>query len=473
MTKEFKKEKPLIDLKFGMVPPQAKEMESAVLGAIMLEKDAFDTVSEILSADCFYSEANQRTFKAMKNLSDNRKPIDLLTVVEQLKTNEDLELVGGAYAISKLTNSVTSGANVVAHSEIVLQKFISREIIRISSRLITDAYDDSINPYELLDTAENNIMQIGTKVIADDMLDIETVLKTAMLKIQEWRLNDSVITGIASGFTDLDNATRGWQNGDLIIIGARPSVGKTALALNIARNAAATGIPTAFWSLEMKAVFLALRLLAAESEIYMHRIQTGRLEDHHMEQLIRKGFDELKKLPIYFEDNSVSNIRTLRLKARRLKKKKNLGLIVIDYLQLMEGEGKDGNREREIAKISRELKRLAQELDIPIIALSQLTRDSEKDVTYNHGPAVKSLRESGAIEQDADMIIMLWGASDSEIADDSSLDGKRKIKIAKQRNGVLVTVELDFRNEIQLFQAIEGNLNANFKPVKLNEPNPF
>lgn len=463
------REKPALDMAFGRIPPQAIDLENAILGAIMLEPSAFDTTSGLLTTDCFYTEINKKIFGAMQTLANKNQPIDLLTVVQELQKTGNLEFIGGPYAISKLTNAVVSTANLETHCRIILQKFIAREVIRVAGELITDAYDASTDAFELLDSAEEKVMQIGTKHIHGDMTDISTVLNLAIQKVEEWRQNDTTLTGVTSGFSELDTATRGWQPGDLIILGARPSVGKTALALNLIRNAALNNEKpacVAVWSLEMKAIYLALRMLAAESEIYLHRLQTGRLDDEQMGRLISKGVNKLRQAKIFFDDTSSINMRILKAKARKLKKKNNLGLIVIDYLQLMEGEEGNNNREQQISKISRGLKNLAQELEVPIIALSQLTRESDKGVGWDKAPGISSLRESGAIEQDADVVMLLWGATEDEIKNDASLEGKRKIKIAKQRNGMLVTVELDFKNEIQLFAAIDDQLPNHFKLVK-------
>ena len=457
------------------IQPQAVDFETAVLGSILLHRDAFDTVNEILTGDSFYTDAHQRIFRSMVSLAKKNMPIDSMTVCEELTRSNDIERVGGVYAISKLTNSVVSSTNTEAHSRIIHEKFIQRELIRIASDIITDAYDSSNDVFEMLDSAEKRILEIGTNHVQGGMISIENVLNNAITKIEEWRKNESTLTGIPTGFPELDRATRGWQPGDLIIIAARPSVGKTALALNLIRNAALNTykpVTVAAWSLEMKAVYLALRMLAAESDIILHKIQTGRLDDSEMSLLINKGVQILSRASIFFDDNTNVNIRSLKAKSRRLKKKNQLGLIVIDYMQLMTGEGGKGNREQEISTISRELKNLAMELDVPVIALSQLSREGVKGVTWDIGPQPSALRESGAIEQDADVIIMLWGPNDQELANDASLDGKRKLRIAKQRNGVLLTIELDFRNEIQLFETIKQTAapipNGNWKPVKID-----
>jgi len=444
------------------IPAQNKEIETAVLGAILLQKDAYEIVSSIINAESFYVTKHQKIYQAIEALAKDYQPIDVLTVVEQLTRMGELEKVGGAYEVVKLTNDVVSSANIEAHARIIAEKHILREFTRIGSELIDKSTNNEYDAFEVMEYAEKSIASLSSQTGGGNMTPILNVVKTTLQKISEWRHNDSTLTGIPSGFPELDRATRGWQNGDLIIIAARPSGGKTAMALNLIRNASLnTTRPTtvAVWSLEMKAMYLVLRMLAAESEIILHKIQTGRLSDAEMEKLAGQVASKLVNANIFFDDSSAVNIRTLKSKARRLKKKNNLGLIVVDYLQLMQGEGTKGNREQEISTISRELKNLAQELDVPVIALSQLSREGVKGVTWEVAPPPSSLRESGSLEQDADLILMLWGANEAELANDASLEGRRKLRIAKQRNGVLLTVELDFRSEIQLFQNITNQYN--------------
>lgn len=464
-----KKAEPSSVTNFGKVPPNVSKLEEDVLGAIMLEKDAFDEVSAILKPQCFYSDNNAEIFKAATNLANKNMPIDSRTMVEELSKSGKLESVGGAYAIAKLTNDVVSTANVKYHAMIIFQKFIQRELIKVSSEIIQMAYD-APDAFECLDYAERSIGEIGSNYIDSGMVKIDKVIIETFKKIEEWRNMDTNVTGISSGFSELDRATRGWQPGDLIIVAARPSVGKTAFALNLIKEAATNSdkpISVGVWSLEMKAVHLVLRMLSSESKIILNKIQTGRLSDEEMSDLGKGAGTKLSRLGIFFNDKSKVTIRSITRKARKLKKTDNLGLIVIDYLQLMKGAS-GGNREREIAEISRELKDLAQELEIPIIALSQLSREmGSKNINWEYGPPISSIRESGSVEQDADVIIMLWGPSDEDINKDSTLFNKRKVRIAKQRNGVLLTEELNFRNEIQLFEKIaEIATPFNFKPVK-------
>lgn len=438
------------------LPPQAKDVEVAVLGAIMLEKNAFEIAQQYLTADTFYVDAHAKVFKAMEMLNTAGKPIDIITVVEQLRNAGDLNDNLTPYTVTTLTNAVVSSANLETHAKILSEKYMLRRLIAVSTEIISAAMDETSDPFNVLDTAEKQISTISTSTAQGGMSHIASVVMDTINKISEWRLNDSTLTGVTTGFPELDRATRGWQKGDLIILAARPSVGKTALALNIIRNAAMQGDTcVGVWSMEMRAIFLVLRMLAAESDIIMHKIQTGRLNYDEMQKLISKGANVLSKANIFFDETSNVNIRSLKAKARRLKKKNKLGLIVIDYLQLMQGENTRGNREQEISAISRELKNLAVELDVPIIALSQLSREGAKGVTWEVAPPVSALRESGSIEQDADLVLMLWGANEAEQAADATLEGKRKLRIVKQRNGVLLTVELDFRSEIQLFQNIK------------------
>ncbi|HMZ99664.1 MAG TPA: replicative DNA helicase, partial [Ferruginibacter sp.] len=388
---------------FGKVPPQAKELEEAVLGAIMLEKSAFDTVVEILKPECFYVDANQRIYRAMQGLAIKSMPIDLLTVVEELRIREELDGVGGPYYITKLTNAVVSSANIEAHSRIILQKFIQRELIRISGEIIGDAYEDSTDVFDMLDDAEGKLFEITNNHLRKNFDSIDTVLVKTIQRIEDMRNRQEDITGVPTGFPSLDKLTYGWQPTDLIILAARPSVGKTAFALNLARSAAMDPVkPTAvgFFSLEMSSGQLVQRILSAESEIWLEKIARGKLEEHEMKQLYKRGIERLSKAPIFIDDTAALNIFELRAKCRRLKNKHNVGLILIDYLQLMSGSGdnRNSNREQEISRISRDLKGLAKELQVPIIALSQLSREVEKRKEGAKIPQLSDLRESGAIE---------------------------------------------------------------------------
>ncbi|MFC4263362.1 replicative DNA helicase [Ferruginibacter yonginensis] len=466
--------KPLLEnnsLMFGKVPPQAKELEEAILGAIMLEKAAFDTVIEILKPECFYVEAHQKIYKAMQSLQIKNLPIDLLTVVEELKFREELEFVGGPYAVTKLTNVVVSSANIEAHARIVLQKFIQRELIRISGEIIGEAYEDSTDVFDMLDIAESKLFEITNNHLRKNFDDIENVLVKTIDRIEYMRNRQDDITGVPTGFPSMDRITYGWQPTDLIILAARPSVGKTAFALNLARAAAlhpTKPTPVGFFSLEMSSSQLVQRILSAESEIHLEKIARGRLEEHEMTQLTKKGINRLSKAPIYIDDSAALNIFELRAKCRRLKNKHGVGIIIIDYLQLMSGSAdRNSNREQEISKISRDLKGLAKELQVPIIALSQLSREVEKRKDGNKMPQLSDLRESGAIEQDADMVMFLYRPEYHDINQDATgdyLKGETHVKIAKHRNGSLETVKLRALLHIQKFVEDEEGGSNDFNP---------
>lgn len=451
---------------FGKIPPQAKELEEAILGAIMLEKSAFDTVVEILKPECFYVEAHQRIYKAMQGLAIKSLPIDLLTVVEELKFREELEFVGGPYFVTKLTNSVVSAANIDAHSRIVLQKFIQRELIRISGEILGEAYEDSTDVFDMLDDAESKLFEITNNHLRRNFDSIDAVLVKTIQRIEDMRNRDEDITGVTSGFPSLDRLTYGWQPTDLIILAARPSVGKTAFALNLARSAALNKTkPTAvgFFSLEMSSSQLVQRILSAESGIMLEKIARGKLEEHEMKELYKNGIEKLSKAPIFIDDSAALNIFELRAKCRRLKNKHNIGLIIIDYLQLMSGSAdRNSNREQEISKISRDLKGLAKELQVPIIALSQLSREVEKRKEGNKIPQLSDLRESGAIEQDADMVMFLYRPDYYDITENEhgeSVKGETYVKIAKHRNGSLETIKLKGLLHIQKFIEDQGGDN--------------
>ncbi|CAN5154835.1 replicative DNA helicase [soil metagenome] len=463
INKDRKKgRKPAIDLStmvYGKVPPQAKDLEEAVLGAIMLDKSAFDIVIEILKPECFYVDAHQRIFRAFQDLAQKSLPIDILTVVEQLKTTEELDMVGGPYYVTRLTNAVVSTANIEAHSRIVLQKFVQRELIRISGEIIGDAYEDSTDVFDLMDDAEDKIFQITNNFLKTDYKEMSSALAQAINRIDELRTRKDEISGVPSGFKSLDRITYGWQPTDLVILAARPSVGKTAFALNLARNAAmhpTRPVGVGFFSLEMSASQLVQRILSAESEIAMEKIARGKLEEHEYQQLHKRGIAKLEKAPIFIDDTAALNIFEFRAKARRLVNKHKVGMIIIDYLQLMSGsnDNRNGNREQEISTISRNLKALAKELNVPIIALSQLNRavETRKESKI---PVLADLRESGAIEQDADMVLFIYRPEYNEIYSNEngeSTKGETYIKIAKHRNGALETIKLHALLHIQKFE---------------------
>jgi replicative DNA helicase len=459
-TNRTKKKNSNIDISsmmYGKIPPQARELEEAVLGAILLDKSAFDTISEILKPECFYVEAHQLIFSAMQGLQQKNMPIDMLTMVEELKMREQLDIIGGAYYVSKLTNVVVSTANIEAHGRIVLQKFIQRELIRISGEVIANAYEDSTDVFDLLDDSETKMFNITNNYLKKNFVDIGDALAHAVTRIDQLRTKKDEISGVPSGFTSLDRITYGWQPTDLIILAARPSVGKTAFALNLARNAALH--PTkpqavGFFSLEMSASQLVQRILSAESEIKMEKISRGKLEEYEYQQLHSKGIKKLEQAPIYIDDTAALNIFEFRAKARRLVNKHQVKMIIIDYLQLMSGSGdRNSNREQEISNISRSLKALAKELNIPIIALSQLSR------------AVETRKESKMPQYRPEY----YEVMSNEMGE--STQGETHIRIAKHRNGRLDLIKLRANLDIQRFEEWEGDsgipgLASNYKPLQ-------
>lgn len=474
------RKKPALDLvNFGKVPPQAKELEGAVLGAIMLDKRAFDVVSDILPEEAFYVEAHQKVFAAMKALAQKNMPIDLLTVVEELKFREDLDSIGGPFFLTQLQKDVYSSANIEIHGRIILQKFIQREIIRVGGEMIQEAYEDSADVFELLDAVESNVFGLTLNYLKNDYKHIASGMAKVMERIEHLKTLDESVTGVPTGYQELDSITRGWQDTDLIILAARPSVGKTAFSLNLARNAAMhPHKPTAvgFFSLEMSTEQLITRILSAQSNIWLKSIKTGKLDDSQTKILYDKGVNPLSQAPIFIDDTAALTMFELRAKARRMVNKHHVRLIIIDYLQLMSGDGnKNGNREQEISKISRDLKKLAKNLKVPIIALSQLSREVEKRGKGQKMPILADLRESGAIEQDADMVMFLYRPPQDEVKENIELANKGLLNIAKHRDGELGEVVFEVDNSVQIWKGKTEEsfspLPSNFIPVK-NIPSP-
>ena len=433
------------DLLYGKVQPQAIPLEEAVLGAIMIDKDGFPSIIEILRKDSFYVEKNQIIFELMTQLFGKSQPIDLLTVHEALKKSGQLEMVGGIAYLMELTNKVGSAANIEFHARIIAQKYIQRELIRVSTQTISEAYEDTRDVLELLDEAEKNLYEISDQNLNTGYESLASLVVKAQKEIESISTKGTDITGVTTGFTELDKMTNGWQPSDLIIMAARPGMGKTAFTLSLAKNAAEANMPIAFFSLEMANVQLVQRLISMEAEINSSKLRNGQLEDHEWHKL-HAAVDKLSQVPIYIDDTPGINIFELRAKCRRLKQNHDIKMIIIDYLQLMSGAptGKGGgNREQEISSISRALKGLAKELNVPIIALSQLSRAVESRGGEKR-PQLSDLRESGAIEQDADIVTFIYrpgyyGVEDLEVPKDLA-----EIILAKHRNGSLGTVNLRF-----------------------------
>lgn len=445
----------------GKIPPQAQDVEETVLGALMLEKHAIGLVVDILTADCFYKDSHQKVYKAIQALFHKSEPIDILTVTHELKSNGDLELVGGPYFVTQLTNRVASAANIEYHARIILQKYILRELIRFSSDTITEAFEDTTDVLNLLDKAEKNLFSIAEGNIRKGYQQMPTLISKAIKEIEQAAEQESGVTGIPSGFTELDRITAGWHKTDNIIIAARPGMGKTALVLTLARNAAVKfKKPVAFFSLEMSAVQLTNRLIAAETEIASDKLRRGRLERHEWEQLNSK-IGPITNAPLYIDDTPALSIFELRAKARRLVAERKVEMILIDYLQLMVGntESRNTNREQEISMISRSIKSIAKELNVPIITLSQLSRDVEKR-GGSKKPQLSDLRESGAIEQDADMVLFIYRPEYygyDEDAEHHSTSGLAQIIVAKNRNGALADVPLKFIGHLTKFTEMDGD----------------
>ena len=443
----------------GKLQPQAVDLEEGVLGALMLEKNAVNDVIEILQPNSFYKDAHQRIYAAILELFQESEPIDILTVTSKLKQKGELDIVGGAFYISHLTNRVGSSANVEFHARIISQKYILRELIRISSETIRNAFDDTSDVFDLLDKTESELYGVAEGNIRKNYDSMSTIIRQALEEIDGARENKDGISGIPTGFTDLDKVTSGWQRSDMIVLAARPGMGKTAFVLSMARNVAVQfNIPVAIFSLEMASVQLVNRLIASEAEISAEKLRKGSLADHEYAQLHAR-IDKLSTAPIFIDDTPALSIFELRAKARRLKQQHNVDLIIIDYLQLMTagGEGK-GNREQEISSISRSIKGIAKELNVPIIALSQLSRSVESR-GGDKRPLLSDLRESGAIEQDADIVSFIYRPEYykyTEWEDGTPCHGQAELIIAKHRNGSLENIRMRFIGHLARFDNLDN-----------------
>src|ERR1700760_4376005 len=455
------------------LPPQAVDLEEAVLGALMLEKDALSSVIDILKPEVFYKDNHQKIFTAIRYLFEKTSPVDILTVTAQLRQQGELEMIGGAYYITELTNRVASAANIEYHSRIIIQKFIQRELIRISTEVINSAYEDTTDVLDLLDKAEKNLFDIAQNNLRRDSRKMDDILHESLKEIEALKDKKDGLTGVASGFTDLDRMTSGWQKSDLVIIAARPAMGKTAFVLSCARNAAVDfDKPVVVFSLEMSSVQLVNRLISGETEIEQEKIRKGTLEEWEWQQIHSK-IGRLEQAPLIIDDTPALNIFEFRAKCRRLKSQHDIQLIIIDYLQLMHGksDGKGGNREQEIGSISRALKSVAKELNVPVIALSQLSRAVENRPGGSKRPMLSDLRESGSIEQDADMVLFLYrpeyyGMQVDE--DNNPTKGVGEIIIAKHRNGETGTVRLKFVGKYVKFTDLDQGMDGGFTPGKNN-----
>ena len=437
----------------GKIPPQSIDLEKAVLGALLIQSDAFDTVTDILKPESFYEPIHQEIYRSIQNLGINQKPIDIITVAHNLKTEDKLEITGGEIYLAELTDKVATSAHLEFHAKLVHQKYIQRELIRASADIQQKSFDESEDLDELINFAENEIFQISEGNIKGETVQINKLVKQAVDQIYEAKEKNS-IAGIPTGFDNLDKMTLGWQPSDLVIIAARPAMGKTAFVLSMARNIAVDyNKPIAFFSLEMSSIQLVNRLISAELEIPSEDVRTGNLTEYQFAEL-ESRINKLEKAQIYIDDTPAISIFEFRAKCRRLKKQYNIQAVIIDYLQLMTaGIDMKGIREQEVSHISRNLKAIAKELNIPVIALSQLNRSVESR-SGDKRPQLSDLRESGAIEQDADMVLFIHRPeyyNMDQFSDGTPTKGLAEIIIAKYRNGSTGSIILKFKKEFAKF----------------------
>jgi replicative DNA helicase len=458
----------------GRVPPQAVDVEMAVLGAMLLDKGAIAKAIEILDDSSFYKPAHQRIFAGMVALFEKSEPVDLITLVEELRRRAELDKIGGEYYLTELTTRVTTAANVEYHAHIVLEKALMRQLISSSSEVVGRAYSETEDALDLLDEAEQKIFQISEQRMKKSFISMNTAVHQTMEMLESIHGKHSGVTGVPSGFTEVDNYTGGFQNSDLIIVAGRPSQGKTALVLSLARNASIFHeVPVAFFSLEMSIQQLVLRLICAEARVDAQSVRTGRLPEDEWRKL-STSIGKLYKAKIFIDDTPALTALEIRAKARRLKAEHNVGLVIVDYLQLMQGPKNSQSREQEISSISRSLKALAKELNIPVIALSQLNRAVE--MRGDKRPVLADLRESGAIEQDADVVLFvhrpeMFGINVDE--NNEPTEGMAEIIIGKQRNGPTGSARLAFIKQYARFENLTRFREAAFLPPEPAEETPF
>ena len=448
-----------LGLEMGNKPPQALDVEEAVLGALLIEPNCIDEAMDELSPNCFYSEKHRMIFEAMRSLTNEHVALDLLSVSQKLKTNGNLEAVGGTVALVHLSQKVGAAAHIEYYIRILKQKCIQRELITASYEILKSSYDESVNVDDLIDQAQTKVFAAVQNNVKKDVQEIGKVINDALDDIQKLQ-GSSGLSGVPSGFASLDSITQGWQASDLIILAARPSVGKTAFVLNLARNAAVDfNMPVAFFSLEMPSIQLAKRMMVSETRLSGDKFRGGeKIEDWEWKQLDIQ-LKRLVKAPIYIDDTPSLPVMEFRSKVKRLVKQKGVRLVVVDYLQLMQGPSElRGMREQEVAAISRTLKATAKEMNVPIIALSQLSRQSENRVGSNRRPQLSDLRESGSIEQDADMVIFIHRYDYQGLNEDPNDVGKTQIIIAKHRNGAIADVDMRFRADEVRFVDEEESL---------------
>ena len=459
-----------VDNTYAHVQPQAREIEQAVLGALMIDKDAYAVVCEMLYPESFYEPRNQKVFTAIRDLSMKELPVDVWTVTEQLAKQGDLEDVGGPGYVTELSSRVASSANIEYHARIIAQKSLARQLISFTSKIQTMAFDETVDVDELMQEAEGSLFELGQRNMKKDYTQIDPVIKNAIEVIQKAFANKGGLTGVPTGYHKLDDITSGWQSSDLVIIAGRPAIGKTSFALSMAKNIAADyQVPMAFFSLEMSNVQLVNRLISNVCEIQGSKILNGQLRPDEWDRL-DKQVNNLLGAPLYIDDTPGLSVFELRTKARRLVREHGVKIIMIDYLQLMNANGmRFSSRQEEVSVISRSLKGLAKELDIPILALSQLNRGVEsREGLEGKRPQLSDLRESGAIEQDADMVLFVHRPEYYHIYQDENgrdLHGMAQIIIAKHRKGATGDVLLTFRGEFTRFEnPDDGQLGRKTNP---------
>ena len=463
-----------IDNMYGHLQPQAIDIEKAVLGALMKDKDAYSVVCDLLNPESFYEPRNQKVYAAIQSLSLSEQPVDILTVAEQLAKNGDLEEVGGPAYITELASRVASSAHIEYHARIVAQKSLARQLIHYASLVETKAFDETIDVDELVQEAEGLLFELSQKNMKKDYTSIDPVIATAVDIINKAASNTDGLTGVPTGYHKLDDITSGWQDSDLVIIAGRPAMGKTSFALSMAKNIAADyKVPMAFFSLEMSNVQLVNRLISNVCEIQGSKIMNGQLKPDEWDRL-DKRIVNLQGAPLYIDDTPGLSVFELRTKARRLVREHDVKIIMIDYLQLMNANGmRFSSRQEEVSTISRSLKELAKELNIPILALSQLNRGVEsREGLEGKRPQLSDLRESGAIEQDADMVLFVHRPEYYRIFQDEhgeDLHGKAQIIIAKHRKGGLGDVLLNFRGEYTRFENPEDTRFDHRSPISDGE----
>jgi replicative DNA helicase len=440
------------DFSSHKLPPQNLEAEQSVLGGILIENEAINKVMEILNADDFYRDAHQKIFTALINLSERDEPADLITLTHELRKVDRLDSVGGASYITSLIDSVPTAANIEYYARIVKEKAILRKLIETSTEIITQSYQDRGDVETFLDEAERAIFQISENRVKPSFYPIKDIVKESFKTIERLFEKKELVTGVPSGFKELDRMTAGFQPSDLIIVAGRPSMGKTALCLNLSQYAAIEKrIPVAIFSLEMSKEQLVIRMLCSEAHVEGTRLRTGFLNESDWPRLTLAA-GNLSDAPIYIDDTAALSALELRAKARRLKGEHGLGMIIIDYLQLMKGRTRAESRQQEISEISRSLKALAKELNIPVIAVSQLSRKTEERRDFR--PQLSDLRESGAIEQDADVILFLYRDELYNRSEDNPNRGKAEVIIGKQRNGPTGKIELAFLDKFTAFKEL-------------------